>query len=86
MNLEEEIANELATGMQSEMDFHILSDMLVQSCGWTRVNILKQQDNNHSIDIRDWCRENTKNPYEYRGTSYVFQDRGDAINFSLRWL
>ncbi len=84
MNLEEEITQELATQMQSEMDFHILSDMLVE-LGWTRVVLTRYLNRKHSVDILMWCEEHVKNPYEHRGTSFVFQDQGDAVNFSLRW-
>ena len=83
-NLEEEIASELATKMQSEIDFHILSDMLVK-LGWTRVIIPRFQNNHHAIDIKIWCEEHIKYSYENRGTDFVFQDKGDAVNFSLRW-
>lgn len=83
-NLEEEIAGELASKMQSEMDFHILSDMLVQ-LGWHKVHIPRYTDNHHAIDIRIWLEENVKNPWESRGTSFVFQDQGDAVNFVLKW-
>jgi hypothetical protein len=84
-NLEQEIIEELSTQMQSEMDFHILSNMLVQSCGWTRVIISRFQDNHHAIDIRHWCENNIRHPYENRGTNFIFENEGDAINFSLRW-
>ncbi len=85
MNLEEEITKELADKMQSEMDFHILSDMLVQSCGWHKVTLSRFRDNHHAIDIRLWCEEHIKHPFESRGASFVFENQGDAINFTLKW-
>jgi hypothetical protein len=85
MKLEDQIIEELGTQMQSEIDFHILSDMLVE-LGWTRVIISRFQDNHHAIDIRIWCEEHIKNPYENRGTNFVFEDQGDAVNFTLRWI
>lgn len=86
MNLEEEIAKELSTQMQSEMDFEILSNMLVQGCGWKRVTLTRFFSRKHSVNILMWCEEHCKHPYEHRGTSFVFQDEGDAINFTLKWL
>jgi hypothetical protein len=86
MNLEEEIANELATQMQSEMDFHILSDMLVQACGWTKVTLPRFFSRHHSVDILMWCEEHVKHPYEHRSTSFVFENEGDAVNFTLKWV
>ncbi len=84
-NLEEEIAKELSSQMQSEMDFHILSDMLVQM-GWHKVVLTRFFSRKHSIDILIWCDEYIKNPFEHRGTVFVFQDKGDAVNFTLKWL
>jgi len=86
MNLEEEIVNELATQMQSEMDFTILSDMLVQACGWKKVTLPRFFSRQHSVDILMWCEENIKHPYEHRSTSFVFENEGDAVNFTLKWL
>ncbi len=85
MNLQEEIIEELGTQMQSEMDFHILSDMLVQ-LGWHKVELIRFRSKEHSVDIKLWCEENIKNPWECRGSSFIFQDVGDAVNFALRWL
>lgn len=84
-NLEEEIINELASKMQSEMDFSILADMLVQ-LGWHRVNIDRFKDNRHAVDIKLWCEEHIKNPWESRGTLFVFEDQGDAVNFVFKWV
>jgi hypothetical protein len=84
-NLEEEITQELATQMQSEMDFHILSDMLVKSCGWRKVVLTRFFSRKHSVNILMWCEENIKNPFEHRGSTFVFENEGDAVNFTLRW-
>ena len=85
MNLEDEIAKELSTQMQSEMDFHILSDMLVQ-LGWKKVTLTRFFSRKHSVNILMWCEEHVKHPFEHRGTAFVFQDEGDAVNFALKWL
>jgi len=85
-NLEEEIVNELGTQMQSEIDFQILSDMLVQACGWHKVGLVRYQSRERSIDILKWCEENTKGHYQHRGGIFVFEDQGDAINFTLKWI
>lgn len=85
MNLENEIVKDLSTEIQTEMDFHILSDMLVQ-LGWKKVTLTRFFSRKHSIDILMWCDEHVKHPFEHRGTTFVFQDEGDAINFTLKWL
>jgi hypothetical protein len=86
MNLQEEIANELSQQMCSEMDFEILSDILIRSCGWHKVELSKFQDNHHAIDIRSWCESKCQDEYQSRGRKFIFKDQGDAVNFTLRWL
>ncbi len=83
-NLEEEIVNELASQMQSEMDFEILSNMLVE-LGWKKIVLTRFFSREHSVDIATWCEENVRNPYERRGSTFVFENEGDAVNFTLRW-
>lgn len=85
MNLEDEIAKELSTELQSEIDFEILSDVLVKSCGWTKVTLTRFFSRKHSINILMWCEENIKNTFQHRGSTFIFQDAGDAVNFTLRW-
>lgn len=85
MSLEDEIVKDLSTEIQTEIDFHILLDMLVQ-LGWKKVTLTRFFSRKHSIDILMWCDEYVKHPFEHKGTIFVFQDEGDAINFTLKWL
>lgn len=85
MTLEDEIIKELSTQMQSEMDFQILSDMLVQ-LGWTKIVLPRFYSREHSVDVLGWCEKNIKNPYERRGTVFMFQHEDDAVLFSLKWI
>ncbi len=85
MNLQDQIMEELSTQMQSEIDFSILSDMLVQSCGWKKVTLTRFFGRKHAINILMWCEEHIKHPFEHRGSTFVFENEGDAINFTLRW-
>jgi hypothetical protein len=86
MNLEEEIANELATQMQSEMDFHILSDMLVQACGWHKVEIINRLELGSLIDVSEWVKTHCKGKHMKRDRTYVFENQSDAVLFTLKWL
>jgi hypothetical protein len=84
MNLQEEIVKELGTQMQSEIDFHILSDMLIQ-LGWRKVELLRFNSREHAVDVKLWCKENIKNPWECRGSTFIFEDSKDANWFILKW-
>lgn len=83
-NLEEQIVEELATGMQSEIDKEIFWGMLVK-IGWTRVLLPRFDSRKHSIDVLEWVNEHCKNPYERKGSEFIFENDCDAVNFILKW-
>ena len=83
--MQDQILEELGTQMQSAMDFEILTDVLVKSCGWHKVDLERFQDNRQAVDIANWCHDTVKNKWERSGCHFVFEDIGDAVNFTLRW-
>lgn len=83
-NLEQEIINELGTQMQSEIDKEILWGMLV-GMGWTRVLLPRFESREHSVDVLVWVEKNCKNPYERKGSEFIFENDRDAVNFILKW-
>ena len=68
-----------------QIDFEVLAGMLV-GIGWTMVKLDRFKNNNHALDIKMWCEEHIKNPYEINGATFVFEQQGDAVNFTLKWL
>ncbi len=85
MNLQEEIANSLSNEIAKEIDFGVLSSMLVE-LGWKKVTLTRFFSRKHSINILMWCEEHIKHPFEHHGSTFVFENEGDAINFTLKWL
>jgi len=84
-NLEEQIVNEMAEQMSSAIDFEILSDVLVKSCGWHKVTLEVYTNNKDAVDIAGWAHDNCKFKHMKNGRTFVFEDQGDAINFTLKW-
>lgn len=84
-NLKEQILEELGTQMQSSMDFEILSDVLVNACGWHKVDLERFQNNKQAVDITTWCHDNIKNEWKRNSCHFIFEDIGDAVMFTLRW-
>ena len=84
--MQDEILDELGTQMQSAMDFEILTDILVKSCGWHRIELDRFQSNRQAVDIANWCHDTVKNKWKRMGCHFVFEDQGDAVNFTLKWL
>jgi hypothetical protein len=85
MNIEEEITNELSQQMCSAIDFQILGDMLVTACGWHKVEIINRTDLTTMSDISEWVKTYCKGKHMKRDRTYVFENQGDAINFTLKW-
>jgi hypothetical protein len=84
-NLKDEILEELGTQMQSSMDFEILSDVLVSACGWHKIDLERFQNNKQAVDIANWCHDNIKNEWKRNGCHFIFEDVGDAVNFTFKW-
>jgi len=37
-------------------------------------------------DITEWLSQHCRAHHMHRDRSYIFEDQGDAVNFTLRWL
>lgn len=84
LNIEESIADELAKQVAAEIDFGIMSEMMIAQ-GWHRVQLDYYKSNKEAIDIHCWAEDNAKGKFIKHGVVYVFQQKGDAINFALKW-
>jgi hypothetical protein len=84
MNLEEEIKNNLAQEITQHIDFEVMLGVL-ESCGWHVVKLPSLLNRKRSIDILEWCESNSRSRYKHQGSTFVFEDQGDAVNFILRW-
>lgn len=85
MMIEEEIAQTLSAEISASIDFEILSRVLVDTCGWTMVDLESLESRYRSIDIKNWCESSCVDVYKHYGKTFLFKDQGDAVNFSLKW-
>lgn len=83
MNLEEEIINNAAQQMSREIDFGILCSFL-EELGWTKV-VLSPMTKEHGDAIDYWTQTQLTGNFENMGLVWIFEDKGDAINFTLKW-
>jgi hypothetical protein len=84
MNIQDEIMNTAAENLAKDIDFEVLVGML-ESIGWHRVILPNLWRDNGAVNILNWCETNINHPFEHRGFSFVFENKGDAVNFALRW-
>lgn len=82
--LEDEIIDAAGSRMAAEIDFEILSNMLIE-LGWTKV-ILKPMTWEDGLLIDHWVAQNTKGHYQTMGLVWLFEYEHDANWFKLRWL
>lgn len=84
-DIQEQIVNELAEDMCSQIDFEILSDILIKSCGWQLVDLERFNDHEQTRDIIDWLQKNIKGHWQRKGSKFLFEHSRDANWFTLRW-
>jgi hypothetical protein len=84
MNLEQDIIERAGRQMANEIDFTILTDMLV-SIGWRKI-ILRPMAWETGAELDQWVDQHVKGHYETMGLVWVFEQADDANWFSLRWL
>ena len=83
MNLEEQITNDLSKQLSDSIDFEILTDILI-ACGWHKV-VLTPMTHERGEEIDQWVALQVKAKYKSMGLVWVFENQGEAVNFTLRW-
>ena len=83
VNVEEEIINNAAQQMAKEIDFQLLCGLL-EELGWTKV-VLRPMTKEYGDAIDYWTETQLKGNFKTMGLVWIFEDRGDAVNFTLKW-
>lgn len=81
--LEEQLMERASREMADEIDFEILSGMLVQT-GWTRIQ-LGRPPRTIASDINIWMHNECKNHWERHGATWIFENKDEAALFKLTW-
>ena len=83
-NLQEQIMEDAARRMAEDIDFGIMSDLMVET-GWVKVT-LSPMTSETSNEIDAWITNNVKDKHMTRGLVWVFENEKDANWFKLKWL
>lgn len=83
--LEDEMMKRMSKEISDRVDFEIMSDLLVKSCGWHKVVRTPFVSNKEAVDIKYWIEENCKGYVHSRGYTWIFESEKDALLFSLKW-
>ena len=84
VKIQDEMMNRMAKEIAAEIDFEVMVSLMIQS-GWHKVKLDRFRDNNHAIDVTYWVEEHAVGGHIKHGTTYVFEEEGDAVNFALKW-
>ncbi len=84
INISETVANEAAKNLAKEIDFEVLTSVLIES-GWVKV-VLKPMTWEQGYEIDEWVANNVKGQFQTMGLVWVFKDPKEATWFTLRWL
>ena len=87
-NLEESVmadmAKQLAKNIQEEIDFQILSDMMV-SMGWHKMEFEPLREVEEAAEIKEWIKTSCKGKVQSYGSNWLFENEKDMAWFMLRW-
>jgi len=83
LDIQEQIIADAGKQMAKEIDFQILCGFL-EELGWTKV-ILSPMTKEHGDAIDYWTQTQLTGNFENMGLVWIFEDKGDAINFTLKW-
>ena len=86
MNLEDELAKTLSNEIAKEIDFGVLSDVLVNACGWTRIELPSKFLPVSGAELHNWRKKNLTGDWKAHENVWLFEKSEDAVIFSLRWL
>lgn len=83
--MEDRFVNRMSKAMVEEIDFEVLSNMLVKSCGWTRIVLDTTGPNRRAVDINEWLHAECTRHWKRNGRTWVFENKNEAALFKLTW-
>lgn len=82
--LEEQYADRAAKEMAEEIDWELISDMMV-AVGWTKVTLSRFRVAGATHDMNSWLHNECKHHWKHRANIWVFESREEAALFKLTW-
>lgn len=81
---DQELIDKAAKMIQEEIDWGVLSAILISS-GWTAVDAVITTRSNDPDIVDKWFAENIKGSHRSYNGHWFFENAGDAAWFILRW-
>ena len=71
--------------MAEEIDFGVISDLLVESSGWSKIVLDTLGSNERAVDMKEWLHIECKKQWKHLGRIFIFESKDDAALFKLTW-
>lgn len=85
MGREEDIMHRVSKSIADEIDFEILSSMLINEGGWTRVVIFDIQRSARATNVNTWLHTECVKHWKHLGATWIFESQEEAALFRLTW-
>jgi len=83
IHTEREYLNKMSRDLANEIDFDILSDMML-AAGWTPVEFTPFTYSKQAKDIADWAEQHCMGKWRHCGVKFVFERAADATAAILK--
>ena len=77
--------DKFAADLSAEIDHDVISNLLVETVGWVRVDMPPFNSRYQAVDMQVWALANCSGKFRNFGTKFVFESVNDAVMFKLRW-
>ena len=84
IHTEREYLNKMSQDLANEIDFGILSDILLEN-GWTPVEFIPFTYSKQAKDIANWAEQHCVGKWRHHGVKFVFERAADATAAILKW-
>jgi hypothetical protein len=81
---EEQVLQDQCRKIADHIDFGVMSSLLIDSCGWTKVE-LEELFPAPKLEILAWTNTNCTKHFMHSGKDFIFEDKHDALVFKLKW-
>jgi hypothetical protein len=72
--------------MIKEIHNDIISQLLVDACGWVSVDLSESYEDYQSIPLKVWADTNCHGKFKHTDSKFLFEHAEDAVIFKLRWV
>ena len=86
LDLVDDFVEQASIELQQEIDRGVMFAALKEYPNWHLVTLVSLDSRENSVDISEWLEEHCTGQFHWHGREFLFENRQDAVLFSLKWL